>query len=258
MHIATDGLSLFFIVCFLIGLFYLVLAALLGGWGHGHVDGQGHIGDAVHTGHTIATHGGAQVGHAHAHAHGQAHGSNFSIFSVLNPMSIMLFLLAFGLFGYVFLNIAPLALPFVFLIAVVGGIVIATFILSLISRIFGTGEATTEQDITDRTGLVGKVSMTIRENSLGEVIYISPGGMRKSIPARSTDGRKIERDQEVVVVSYQKGIAEVDTWEHFVNQEEVGELQAPDAETMDQLRILLDEMNSTDSKYASRKEAQKE
>jgi hypothetical protein len=46
--------------------------------------------------------------------------------------------------------------------------------------------------------------------------------MRKSIPARSLDGRRLERDQEVVVVNYQNGIAEVDTWERFTNQEGTG------------------------------------
>jgi hypothetical protein len=64
--------------------------------------------------------------------------------------------------------------------------------------------------------------MAIPENSLGEITYLSPGGMRKSIPARSLDGRRLERDQEVVVVNYQNGIAEVDTWERFANQEGTG------------------------------------
>jgi hypothetical protein len=55
---------------------------------------------------------------------------------------------------------------------------------------------------------------------IGEIIYVSPGGMRKSVPARSIDGRRLEREQEVVVVNYKRGVAEVDTWEHFINQED--------------------------------------
>jgi len=62
--------------------------------------------------------------------------------------------------------------------------------------------------------------MTIPDKGIGEIIYISPGGMRKSVPARSIDGRRLEREQEVVVVNYTSGVAEVDTWEHFVNQEQ--------------------------------------
>ncbi len=83
------------------------------------------------------------------------------------------------------------------------------------------------QDVSDRTGLLGKVSMTIQENNIGEILYTSPGGMRKSIPARSIDGRRVERGQEVVVIDYQHGIAEVDTWEHFINEESNVETQAP-------------------------------
>jgi hypothetical protein len=62
--------------------------------------------------------------------------------------------------------------------------------------------------------------MTIPHMGIGEIIYVSPGGMRKSVPARSIDGRRLEREQEIVVVNYKGGIAEVDTWEHFIDQDE--------------------------------------
>ena len=61
--------------------------------------------------------------------------------------------------------------------------------------------------------------MTIPDKGMGEIIYVSPGGMRKSVPARSIDGRRLEREQEVVVVNYNGGVAEVDTWDHFISQE---------------------------------------
>jgi hypothetical protein len=178
--------------------------------------------------------------------------------SPLNPMSIVLFLVGFGFFGYVLKNLSGLGLSLVFIISLLGGLAIAGLILYLMNRIFGTGEATTVQDISDRTGLVGKVNMTIRENSLGEILYVSPGGMRKSIPARSIDGRRIERDQEVVVVNYQKGIAEVDTWEHFINQEEKGEAPLLEADDLGQLRTLLDDLKRTDAEYVIGKDTQKE
>jgi hypothetical protein len=69
---------------------------------------------------------------------------------------------------------------------------------------------------------VGKTITTIRENSLGEILYQTPGGLRKSIPARSIDGRCIERGEEVVVLNYKKGIAEVDTWDHLMNSQDMG------------------------------------
>jgi hypothetical protein len=141
--------------------------------------------------------------------------------------------------------------------------VIAVLLLAMIARIFGNSESATEQDVSDRTGLLGKVSMTIQEGGLGEILYVSPGGMRKSIPARSTDGQRLERGQEIVVVNYQNGIAEVDTWEHFINEEGsyagasgANLTAAGDLET---LRTLLDESGNTDSQaLVMRKESQKE
>jgi hypothetical protein len=131
----------------------------------------------------------------------------------------------------------------------------------MLNRLFGDSEGATIQDVSDRTGLLGKVSVTIQENGLGEILYISPGGMRKSIPARSVDGRRLERDQEIVVVNYQHGVAEVDTWDHFVNQEavELGDASAlPDADELTKLRALLEEPTRIDTEFVIRKDPQKE
>ncbi len=273
--IATDPLSLVLIGCFLVGLIYFIVTALLGNLGHGATHathtGAHHVG--VHTGHQAEIHTGVHAhtatqatGHAQARAGGKTHavGHNQSLGSFLNPTSIMFFLLGFGFFGYVFHNIVGLEAPLlVLLFAALSGIVIALLLLTLIARIFGNSESATEQDVSDRTGLLGKVSMTIQEGSLGEVLYISPGGMRKSIPARSLDGQRLERGQEIVVVSYQNGIAEVDTWEHFINEEGTyagtsgSSMMAADG--LETLRTLLDESGKTDSQaLVMRKDSQKE
>jgi hypothetical protein len=118
-------------------------------------------------------------------------------------------------------------------------------------------EGETVQDVSDRTGLLGKVSITIQENSLGEIIYVSPGGMRKSVPARSIDGRRLERDQEVVVVNYQHGIAEVDTWEHFIHEDGTP-TEASYSNELEKLRTLLDSSSAEDSQLVMRKDLQKE
>jgi hypothetical protein len=176
----------------------------------------------------------------------------------------MFFLLGFGFFGYIFHNLVKLEAPLlVLLFAAISGLVVALLLLMMIARIFGNSESATEQDVSDRTGLLGRVSMTIQEGGLGEVLYISPGGMRKSIPARSIDGQRLERGQEVVVVNYQNGVAEVDTWEHFINEEGnyagtsgAGTMTADGLET---LRTLLDESDKTDSQaLVMRKDSQKE
>ena len=272
MLIATDPLSLVFIGCFVFGVLFFVITALLGNLGQAH-DGThiathhvsihpgGHIaGTEAHGGGHTASHGPV---HASTHATGTTGAASDiqaavqSVFAYVNITSIVLFLFGFGLFGYILHNATALLLPLTLTIAGVGGLLIAALLLVLLSRLFGDSEGETVQDVSDRTGLLGKVSMTIQENSLGEVIYVSPGGMRKSIPARSIDGRRLERDQEVVIINYQRGVAEVDTWEHFIGEEE-SHVAATDSDELERLRALLKEPDKTDTELVIRKDLQKE
>ena len=284
MFIATDPLSLVFIACFLFGFLFFLGIALLGNLGHGHTGHVGHIG---HVGHAPAqngthsvpagAHGHAPVSGQHTVSHIPAHTQGThtqqpaanqqndfrsSVLSFINPTSIVLFLLGFGFFGYVFHNSAHVALPFSLLLAAIGGVIIAAVLLVALSRVFGQSEANTVQDVSDRTGLLGKVSITLQENGIGEIIYVSPGGMRKSIAARSVAGQRIERDTEVVVLGYQHGVAEVDTWEHFINEEERIPSDNPTAQTnedeLTKLRALLEESGPAQAELVMRKDLQKE
>ncbi|HEU5375992.1 MAG TPA: hypothetical protein VFV38_11170 [Ktedonobacteraceae bacterium] len=261
--IATDALSLVFIFCFLLGFGFFLLTALLGSHGHAHTHGV-HAGGHVHAPaiHHTTPHVSSYV-HTHTHttAHQQAQSQhpqgNFSLFAYLNPMSIALFLLGFGFVGYFFHNLTNLAVSLTLILASGGGLIIATLLLLALNRIFANAEGSTEQDVVDRTGMIGKVSITIPEKGLGEIIYLSPGGMRKSIAARSLDGQRLERDQEVVVVNYQQGVAEVDTWEHFMHEE----TRSPDPSTFEELvrlRALLNEAEPGEIEMVMRQEPQKD
>lgn len=278
---ATDPLSLLFIGCFLFGLLFLLVTTLLGNLGHSGHGGPGHHVDvAHHAGHIGPHHVGSiqgkglSVGHGTGHASSQAQTTNdskgaaqssqgnvFPLVAYVNPTSVVLFLLGFGFFGYVFHNATALAFPLTLVLAGGSGLIVAALILAMLNRLFGDSEGDTVQDVSDRTGLLGKVSVTIQENGLGEILYISPGGMRKSIAARSIDGRRLERDQEVVVVNYQHGVAEVDTWDHFVSQESTEASEAPaipDVDELARLRALLEEPIRADTEFVMRKDMQKE
>jgi len=261
--IATDPLSLVFLACFLTGLLYFVFTAIMGNLGHGmthHVTQSGsthttttHVasnGTAHATGHTPGS-------HSAAHTHGDTQGQHQPLLSFINPTSIMIFLLGFGFFGYFFHTTIHAVAALTLILASIAGVVIAALLLILLSRLFGGREESSVQDVSDRTGLLGKVSITIQENGLGEIMYISPAGMRKSIPARSIDGRRLERDQEVVVVNYQHGIAEVDTWEHFVREEGMP-TEAAYSDELEKLRALLDSSNTEDPQFVMKKDLQKE
>jgi Na+-transporting methylmalonyl-CoA/oxaloacetate decarboxylase gamma subunit len=241
---ATDPFSLAFIGSFLIGLFILLIVSFTGHSAIHHVGGAGHMHMLHPGGHVGTPSGTTSSGHSTVQMQQGTQlrqNGNFALLGYLNPMSFALFLLGFGFLGYVFHNaMASLALQFTFAIAGVGGVILALIFLILLNRIFGDSEGSTVQDVSDRTGLLGKVSMTIAQNSLGEITYISPGGMCKSIPARSLDGQRLERDQEVVVVNCQNGIAEVDTWEHFVNQEATGIAQGSQVDALVIQQALLE------------------
>ena len=258
MIVANDPLSLLFISCFAIGLLFLLIIAFTGhGHGHGlahHTGATSHIGHAGHTPSAYATHSpyaSTHAGHSISHAaNHNTHGSHFSVLAIFNPLSIVLFLLGFGFFGYILHATQAFALPLILVLASTGGLVIALILLIILNRIFGSATGTTVQDVSDRTGLLGKVNMAIPQGGIGEIIYVSPGGMRKSIPARSIDGRRLEREQEVVVINYNSGIAEVDTWEHFISQEEAnsassrtGTSPQPYSAEMARLKALLDDVD---------------
>jgi hypothetical protein len=178
-----------------------------------------------------------------------------SLLSYFNPTSMALFLLGFGCFGYFFHNMTNLAVAFTLLLATGGGLLLAVLLLMALNRLFANSEGSTELDVVDRTGMLGKVSITIPAAGIGEIIYTSPGGIHKSIPARSLDQQRLERDQEVVVVTYQNGIAEVDTWEHFMHDES----RSPDPDAFDeltQLRSLLNESEASEIGMVMHQEVQ--
>ena len=232
----TDALSLVFIGSFLFGLVFLLITAFAGA-GHSHALAH-HVHVDTHVHHV----GDMQ----HTSSGANAHTSHFSLFAFINPTTIVFFLLGFGLCGYIFHTVS-LALPLTLILALISGLVFATLLLMLVARVFSDSEGESMQDVSDRTGLLGKVIMTIQPNALGEILYVSPGGMRKSIPARSIRGTRLERDQEVVVVNYQQGIAEVDTWDHFINEEDADETPPYQSHNAESLRSLLEDQPAHDT-----------
>ena len=74
-------------------------------------------------------------------------------------------------------------------------------------------EPLTDSDF-DMTGILGRLSISIRAGGTGELIY-SQEGTRRSCGARSEDGSAIDRGAEVVVMRYDKGIAYVRRWDEM-------------------------------------------
>src|SRR5436305_12386304 len=154
-----DPLSLVFLGCFLFGLLFFVVTALLGNLGHGHAVGHTathqvplHAGGHVSSAH-VASHpaSGPTIGATHAHvtAPQSTQSIGHSVLSHINITSIALFRLGFGFFGFVFLNVLPGLVQLALILAAISGVIIAVLILLLLSRLFGTSEGATVQDISD-------------------------------------------------------------------------------------------------------------
>ncbi len=271
--IATDPLSLVFVTCALFSGAFLVITTVLGGGhsGGAHSGGLQLGGHAVHAphlggGHAGAAHAGAtHVGATHAatgahagasHATTAAHNGSAAranaptantTASVASPLQtlgdlllgalslygVLMFLLVFGVLGYLLHNGAStLPLIVILLIAALIGAICAVGVNALLTRLFvatQAGELTAESSRLE--GRMGTVSMAIRPGGIGEIIFPGATGSRQSVGARSQDGAAIPVGAEVVILSYENGVAQAQQWDTFLASLRAGE--APDLEPLD-------------------------
>lgn len=208
-------LSTVFLYMFLVGLGLTLVSALLGvldasGLGHfGHGDtGAGHVGHDFGHGH-----GGDLSAHGDAGAHGDtgAHGHAATV-SPINFQTLVSFLMGFGGVGYIATRGGWGALLLVLLAATAGGLATGWIVLKFM-RFLVRNER--PMPPTSYVGITGKLTLAIRENGTGEVVY-EHVGTRQVLAARSADGRPIAKGEQVVVLRYEKGIAYVEPWQDLM------------------------------------------
>lgn len=233
--VATDPLSLVFLACFVFSGAFFVLSTVLG-IGHGHT---------LHLGGHAATHA-PHVGHA-AHSGHVSHSANGNAQSVsapssawqslrtfvsggLNLYSILTLLLIFGLLGYLLHNFTRFGVVATLLVSIACGVGCALAIGGFISRLLTAGggvELTTENSRME--GRLGVVSMAIRPQGVGEVIFTGSGGARQSAGARSFADTPIATGTEVVILSARNGIVTVQPWDDFMVSARAGNPPALEA-----------------------------
>ncbi len=242
--LVPDPFSAFFLICFLVGVVFVLASAALGAFqdiGHfpglhlGHVGDAGHagghVGDMGHVGHAgdVGAHGHAgDMGHAHADASAAGHadaGRPTSSASPLNLMTLMAFLTWFGGAGYILYTVNGLFLPLSLLLAAAAGVLAGWLVFLFLVKVLLPGTIAGELRARSLVGTVAHVSIPIPEGRVGEIVYTLEGA-RHSDGARTVDGRPLERDKEVVVIRYERGIAYVEEWEKF--RDEIEGLPPPD------------------------------
>lgn len=189
-------LESFYLTCFFAGLLLTVVSFVFGGGHAFHVNLPGHMFDFTIGGGAHGSHG------SHGHA------------SPFNVASLMMFLTWFGAAGYITLHYRSTAGALALTIALVAGFLGGALMYLFLARVLIANEHPLINSDFEMTGVLGRVSVPIREAGTGELIY-SQQGTRRSCGARSDNGRAIERGAEVVVMRYEKGIAYVRPFEEL-------------------------------------------
>jgi hypothetical protein len=191
----------FYLACFALGFVFSVLSFLLGGfrWHLPHALGGGHVhGPHVHVGHS-------------------AHGGRAEA-PLLNPMSLAAFLAWFGGVGYLLSRFSSLWFGVGLGIALLSGVTGAGIIYLFLSRVLMSADENMDPADYEMVGVLGHISMPIRESGTGEIIY-SQAGTRQTCGARAEDGAAIGKGMEVIVTRYEKGIAYVRLWSEMAGEE---------------------------------------
>src|SRR5882672_6881184 len=134
--------------------------------------------------------------------------------SWFNAMTIMTFLAWFGGIGYILSTHSRLVATGALLIAVSAGLFAAGVVFKFMAKIVKVSDAHMLDWDYRIEGTVGTVSSPIRENGTGEMIFEQKGA-RKSVGARSEDGKPLPNGTEVAITRYEDGIAYVKKWEDF-------------------------------------------
>jgi len=177
--------EMFYLICFGVGL-ALTALSLAGGFHH-HL----HFG----------LHRGVHLGHAHG-------------VSPVNGLTLTAFLCWFGGAGYLLEHYGGLVTPAILLLATLSGLAGGFLIFWFLAKVIVPHDKALTAEETEMTGVIGRVSGTIRGDGTGEILY-SQNGARRSSPARSDNGQPIEREMEVVVMRYERGVAYVRRWDEI-------------------------------------------
>jgi membrane protein implicated in regulation of membrane protease activity len=204
----------FYLLCFIVG-FSLSVLSFLAGAVHIHLPFKMHLpfhgaGHGAHGG--FHSHGGGvhSDGSASTSSHSGAHVSWF------NASSAMAFLAWFGGIGYILATRSRFIGVIVLAFAIAGGLTASWMVFKFMVKLMNAESSHLKDEDYRHEGLVCTVTMPVRENGTGEIMYMQ-NGVRRSAGARSCNGAALEKGAEVVIERYEDGVAYVHRWEEFTS-----------------------------------------
>jgi hypothetical protein len=213
----------FYLICFAVGFCFSFFSFVFGGsrFGRLHLPHfHGHVTPPV-----PVSHGPVAAGHALAAAHapaaaqGAAKVARSSGVSPFNPPSLAAFLAWFGGTGYLLTRFSTVWVGLGLFASVLSGAVGGGIIFLFLSRVLVSEDENMCAADYEMVGVLGKLSVPIRQSGTGELLY-SQMGTRRVCGARSEDGSAIAKGAEVVVTRYEKGIAYVQLWSEMAGEDE--------------------------------------
>jgi hypothetical protein len=205
--------------CFIVG-FSLSLLSFLAGAVHIHLPFKMHWPfHGWHLGHHGGLGGhGAAGGASHAATHAGSN-SGASHISWFNASTVLAFLAWFGGIGYILAVHSTMVALIALLVAVASGLAAGWIVFKFMVKLMNEDGSYLKDEDYRHEGIVATVTMPIRENGIGEIVFLQ-GGVRKSAGARSHDGKPLELGVEVVTERYENGIAYVHRWSEFTKLED--------------------------------------
>lgn len=221
----------FYLICFAIGFCFSFFSFVFGGSRLGrlhlpHFHAHGAHLPAAHgsVAHGPIAHGPGGSAHSSGaegqqHAVGASHEARGSSVSPFNPPSIAAFLAWFGGTGYLLTRFSAVWVGLGLMLSVISGLVGGGIIFLFLTKVLISDQEFLDPADFEMVGVLGKLSVPIREGGTGELIY-SQMGTRRVCGARSEDGTVIAKGVEVVVTRYEKGIAYVRLWSEMSGEDE--------------------------------------
>ena len=142
---------------------------------------------------------------------GNAHVQRGGGVSPFNFVTLTAFLAWFGGTGYLLTRYSGLWVGFGLLASAASGLVGGGIVFLFLSKVLISEDENMDPADYEMVGVLGRVCSPIRAGGTGEIIYTQMG-TRRVCGARSDDRSAIDKNTEVVVTRYEKGIAYVRLW----------------------------------------------
>lgn len=189
----------FYLLCFAVGFAFSIISFLMGGL-------RWHLPFHIHL----------HSGVVHAHGARGTHGK--AAISPINPVTAAAFLTWFGGTGYLLTRHSAVVSLLIVVSAAIVGLIGAGLVFVFVARVLTSEQEELDPADYDMIGVLGRISLPIRESGTGEIIY-SQAGTRRACGARADQGCAITQGTEVVVTRYEKGIAYVRLWSELTGED---------------------------------------